>query len=149
MTLSIMNRCMIYIIVLLVCSCGSRKVDLQKRITDIEHNLSVKIKELEIERNKLRVYESSRVVKADSVVEKNGKRTIYNARSEEMLTEKEESSENEKSKEGQSKVSASVNSVEIDKKIDKKQFDWWGVGVSIVVIVLLLCLLSGYWKKLF
>lgn len=134
MTLIIMNRCVIYLIVLLFCSCGSRKVDLQKRITDIENNLSVKIKELEIERNKLRVYESSRIAKADSIVEKDGKRTIYNPRSEEELMEKEEILEIKKSKEDEINEYFNDKSSEVDKKVDRRQFDWWGVGVFVAVV---------------
>lgn len=141
----------VYLIALLLVlsSCGSRKVDLRKRIADVEYNLSIKTKELEIERKKLRVYESSRVIKADSIVEENSKRTIYNPSTEEKTTEKEHSSETEKTKEEDKKENAKDNSSEVDKKVDRKQFNWWGVGISIGVLVVLIYFISKYWKKLF
>lgn len=134
----ISNIILISIVVLLACSCGSRKVDLRKRITDIEHTLDIKTKELEIERNKLRIYESSRIVKADSIVEENGKRTVYNPSTEEKTTEKEQSSEIEKTKKEDKKENTKDNSSEVDKKVDRKQFDWWGIGLTIVVVSILI-----------
>lgn len=136
-------------LLLVLCSCGSRKVDLRKQITDIEHSLSIKTKELEIERNKLRLYESSRIVKADSIVEENGKRTIYNPSSEEKTTEKEQSSEVEKAKEKDIKENLKESSSEVDKKVDRRQFNWWGLGASIGVLTVLICFISKNWKKLF
>ena len=35
------------------------------------------------------------------------------------------------------------------KKVDKKQFNWWGVSVSIGVLVILIYFVSKNWKKLF
>lgn len=130
--------------VLVLSSCGSRKVDLRKRIIDIEHSLDVKTKELEIERNKLRLYESSRVAKADSIVEENGKRTIYNPSSEEKVKEKEEFSETVKKKEEEKKENTKDKSSEVDKKVDRKQFSWWGVGFGLIGIAFLL---YKYWLK--
>lgn len=143
-----MRVCLIALL-LVLSSCGSRKVDLRKRITDIEHTLDIKTKELEIERNKLRVYESSRVVKADSIVEKDGKRTIYNPSTEEKTTEKEQSSEIEKTKEEDRKESIKDKGSEVDKKVDRKQFNWWGVGISIGILIVLIISINKYWKNLF
>lgn len=145
-----MRKYIIISVSLFMFSCGSRKVDLRKRITDIEHNLDVKTKELEIERNKLRVYESSRIVKADSIVEKDGKRTIYNPSTEEKTTEKEQSSETEKTKDEEKKENTKENSSEVDKKVDRKQFNWrWiiiPIGILIIIVLLLVYFIRKKWK---
>ncbi|MGG5506713.1 MULTISPECIES: hypothetical protein [unclassified Myroides] len=132
---------------LLLVGCGSRKVDLQKRINDIETNLKVKIKELEVERSKMKIYESSRVFKADSIVEKDGKRTIYNPSSEEKEKSKEESTEKEKSKEENIQENTKDKSTIKDKTVDRKQFNWWGIIIPIAVIVFLIYIFRKPLKK--
>lgn len=142
----------IILLSILFLSCGSRKVDLQKRINDIETNLKVKIKELEVERSKIKIYESSRIFKADSIVEKEGKRTIYNPSSEEKEKSKEESTEKEKSKEEDIQESTKDKSTIKDKTTDRKQFNWWGIiiplGILIIVVLLVIYFIRKKWKLL-
>ncbi|MGS4345090.1 hypothetical protein ACKUSY_05660 [Myroides odoratus] len=125
----------IILLSILFMSCGSRKVDIQKRINDIETNLKVKIKELEVERSKMKIYESSRVFKADSIVEKDGKRTIYNPSSEEKEKSKEESTEKEKSKEEDIQENTKDKSTIKDKTTDRKQFNWWGIIIGLTIVL--------------
>lgn len=133
---------------ILFLSCGSRKVDLQKRINDIETNLKVKIKELEVERSKIKIYESSRIFKADSIVEKEGKRIIYNPSSEEKEKSKEESTEKEKSKEEDIQESTKDKSTIKDKTTDRKQFNWWGIILPLLLVVFLIYIFRKPLKKL-
>lgn len=138
----------ILLLSIIFLSCGSRKVDLQKRINDIETNLKVKIKELEVERSKIKIYESSRVFKADSIVEKEGKRTIYNPSSEEKEKSKEESTEKEKSKEEDIQENAKDKSTTKEKTVDRKQFNWWGILLPILLVAFLIYIFRKPLKKL-
>ncbi|QQU04228.1 hypothetical protein [Myroides odoratus] len=138
----------IILLSILLMNCGSRKVELQKRINDIETNLSVKIKELEIERSKIKIYETSRVFKADSIVEQNGKRTIYNPSSEEKEKGKEESVEKENKKEEDIQESTKDKSTTKDKITDRKQFNWWGIILPLIIVVFLIYIFRKPLKKL-
>ncbi|WP_413512222.1 hypothetical protein [Myroides odoratus] len=126
-----------YLIILLsftILSCGSRKVDLHKRINDIETNLSVKIKELENERKSLSEYIYTENFRADSIIEESGKRKIYNPSTEKKEQKKESLEEKSKQTETDILQTEKDKSQEKDKKIDRKQFNLGPIIILLVII---------------
>lgn len=133
------------LLALTIWSCGSRKVDLHKRINDIETNLNIKIKELEVNRKQASEYLYSESFRADSIVEENGKRKIYNPSIDKE--EKKFESLEEESKE----IETEIDKKEIDKSKEKgkhterKQVSWWYVLFPIGILLLILFF---FWKRL-
>lgn len=126
-----------YLIVLLsfiIIGCGSRKVDLHKRINDIETNLSIKIKEIESERKSLSEYIYTENFRADSIIEESGKRKIYNPYTEKKEQKKETLEEKSKQTETDIDQSEKDKSQEKGKHIDRKQFSWWPIIILLAII---------------
>lgn len=124
-------------------ACGSRKVDIQNRIKELESNLSIKLQELEIERKKLYEYMYSENFRADSIVETADKRTIYNPTSDKKKSGKEEITESKKNKETEINNNLSESNTESNKKTDREQFNvfksiiqFWPVLLILFIIIL-------------
>jgi len=114
-------------------SCGSRKVELHKRINDLETTLNIKIRELQLERKKLSEYIYTESFRADSIIEEGGKRKIYNP----IIDKKEDQKISEEEK--ITDIQKEINQTEIDKSsikdkgTDREQFSWWWIVLFVVV----------------
>lgn len=102
-----------------IWSCGSRKVDINRSVTNVDTNLELNTKEIEFERKKIQEYLYSENLIADSIVFENDKTTIYNPNTWKIVAEKQETSEVDKSKEIELKEVAKVNSESVEKKIER------------------------------
>lgn len=127
----------VLLLTVLLVGCGARKVDLHKRINDIETTLNVKIKELEVERKKLSEYIYSENFRADSIIEENGKRKIYNPiidkKQEQKVTEEEKTNEVEKDTIQTEKDKSTIK----DKVTERAQFNWLSLFVLLTLGIII------------
>lgn len=158
MTSSIMNKYVAILIMLFICSCGSRKMDKQqsKEVVSVETYLE--------EKKDVQVLSNSEIVERFNLSELDLRAddlTIYPDGTMRMTNPHLKSEKIEEEKKLLRTDKLEDNSFRLDltksggskessvKKVDRKKFNWWGVGISIGILILLAVFTYKYWKKLF
>lgn len=140
------NILLTILLCLTIWSCGSRKVDVNRSVTNVDTNLELNTKEIEFERKKIQEYLYSENLRADSIVFENDKTTIYNPNTWKIVAEKQEASEIEKIQEIELKDVEEVSNESFEKKVERP----WTVAPYLaftgLILLLLLLTIRRIWR---